>query len=226
MTMIAATNSTASAGASTGTSSSAATNALGENDFLKLLVAQMQNQDPLNPTDPTQYTAQLAQYSQLEQLMNVNTNLTSLISTNGNNSQQTEQLSALSLLGKDVISQGGRFTLGSSPVNLGYDLPSAADNVKLEVLDQNQNVVASLPMSETNAGDHYYSWDGTDENGNAVPAGNYTLQVAADAGGSALSATPLVKGTVQGVDFTSSGSSLATSAGTFDLSDIASALSQ
>jgi flagellar basal-body rod modification protein FlgD len=224
MTMIAATNAAASAGTSQGASS--VTNTLGEDDFLKLLVAQMQNQDPLNPTDPTKYTAQLAQYSQLEQMMNVNTNLGSLISTARNNSQQTEQLSALSLLGKDVVSQGGSFTLGSSPVELGYDLPSTADNVKLDVLDQNQNVVASLPMSETSAGEHYYSWDGTDASGNTVAPGNYTLAVVADAGGTAISGAPLIKGTVQGVDFTTSGSTLATSAGTFDLADVASASNQ
>ena len=214
----------------TGTSatqgSSSLTNTLGENDFLKLLVAQMQNQDPMNPTDPTQYTAQLAQYSQLEQLIDVNTNLTSLSSTAGNSSQQTEQLSALSLLGKDVVSQGGSFELGSSSVDLGYQLPSAADSVTLQVLDQNQKVVARLQMSDTGAGEHYYSWDGTDSDGHAVAAGNYTLQVAADAGGSAISATPLVKGTVQGVDFTASGSTLATSVGTFNLSDVVSALNQ
>lgn len=224
MTMIAGVSPTTNT--STSQSSSSTANTLGQDDFLKLLVAQMQNQDPLNPTDPTQYTAQLAQYSQLEQLIDVNTNLTSLKSTAGTSSQQTEQLSALSLLGKDVVSQGGSFELGSSSVDLGYQLPSAADSVTLQVLDQNQKVVASLPMSETSAGDHYYSWGGTDQNGNAVAAGNYTLQVVANAGDTSLSATPLVKGTVQGVDFTTSGSTLSTSAGTFDLGNIISAENQ
>jgi flagellar basal-body rod modification protein FlgD len=80
MTTIPATgNTTSSTSSSTTSSSSTATPTLGYNDFLQLLLAQMQNQDPLNPTDSTQYVSQLASFSNVEQGINMNSKLDQLL---------------------------------------------------------------------------------------------------------------------------------------------------
>ena len=80
---------------------------MGKEDFLTLLVAQLQNQDPLNPDDPTEFTAQLAQFSSLEQLFNLNESMDK-VATSVNDSQK---LSALSMIGKEVAYADSEFTL-------------------------------------------------------------------------------------------------------------------
>src|SRR5512143_1369392 len=92
--------------AATGTSASstiaAASKAMGKDAFLKLLITQLQHQDPLNPADSTEFTSQLAQFSSLEQLSNVNDNLTTLklYQASINNAQ------AVSFIGKDIVAKG------------------------------------------------------------------------------------------------------------------------
>ena len=78
---------------------------MGKEDFLQLLVAQLQNQDPLNPSDPTEFTAQLAQFSQLEQMTNMTESLEGLTLM----SSEMQQMSALSLMGQEVTAQTEAF---------------------------------------------------------------------------------------------------------------------
>lgn len=209
-----ATASTTAAAASTSSTSSAAP--LGKDDFLKLLVTQMENQDPLNPSDPTQFTAQLAQFSSLEQLTNINTNLKSMDSSN--------QLSELSMLGQKVVAQGNTFQLGTQGAQLGYELNGAAGKVQLQVQDSLGNTVATIPGSDLSQGDHFVTWDGKDANGKAVPPGSYTLVVGAvDGSGNPMTdATPLVEGTVTGINLDPSGNKLVTDVGTFAMADVKS----
>ncbi len=82
-------------------------NTLGQDEFLTLLVAQLQNQDPLNPTDATEFTAQLAQYSQLEQLFNLNDAMDGLSAAQ----TSSQKVSALSLIGKEVVVEDSHFPL-------------------------------------------------------------------------------------------------------------------
>jgi flagellar basal-body rod modification protein FlgD len=192
---------------------------LGKDDFLQLLVTQLQNQDPLNPSDPTEFTAQLAQFSSLEQLFSVNENLAEMSTSNC----ELERLSALSLIGREVVAEGSDFHLGKESLGLGYRLEQPASEVKLYLKDQNGRTVATLEADELAAGDHFLAWDGTDENGQVVPSGDYTLMVSALCGEEeALAAVPLVKGVVSGVDLDGSESLLVTSAGDFRLTDVQS----
>lgn len=194
-------------------------NNLGKEDFLKLLVTQLQHQDPLNPSDPTEFTAQLATFSSLEQLFTVNANLGKMAASSGD----IERLSALSLIGKEVVSTSGDFRLGSAPVALGYRLDVPATEVSLSVLDGSGRAVASLTPTTTAAGDHFVSWDGTGFGGQKLPPGDYALVVQAKAGDdAAVPAKALVKGTVTGVDLGAAGSVLVSNAGDFRLKDVAS----
>lgn len=191
---------------------------LGKEDFLKLLVTQLQNQDPLNPSDPTEFTAQLATFSSLEQLFTVNANLGKMAASSGD----IERLSALGLIGKEVVSTSGAFRLGHEGVEFGYRLAVPATEVALSVLDAGGRAVATLTPAKTAAGDHFVRWDGTNFSGQKLPPGDYTLVAQARAGKEEMvPVKTLVKGTVTGVDLGSSGSLLVSSAGDFRLKDIA-----
>ena len=191
---------------------------MGKDEFLKLLVAQLQNQDPLNPQDPTAFTAQLAQFSQLEQLTNANTNLSSLVKSN----QSVQQLSAFSLIGRTVEAESSTVNFSGAPVNFAYTLDDDASSVSVKLLDADGKTVAELPDPATDAGTHFYTWDGTGLDGQQLPYGDYTLVAQSSDGTTATDLKTLVRGTVSGVDTSTSGNQLVTEAGTFDMTDVVS----
>ena len=192
---------------------------LGKEDFLKLLVTQLQHQDPLNPSDPTEFTAQLAQFSSLEQLFSVNTNLAQLATSN----TELEKLSALSLIGKEVVAQGSDFRLGDDPIELGYRLEGSAIEASIHIQDEHGRTIATLDAADLAAGEHYITWDGTGRDGQVVPPGNYNLFISAmGSDDEVIKATPLIKGMVSGVDLDDQGNILVTSTGNFRLDTVKS----
>ncbi len=194
--------------------------ALNKDDFLQLLVAQLQNQDPLNPSDPTEFTAQLAQFSSLEQLFNVNESLAQMNSSN----TELERLSALSMLGREVVSGSGSFRLvEGTTVRLGCQLQDSADEVQIFVKDQANRTVATLAANNLQEGEHFIQWDGVGDNGQVAPPGEYNLMVSAIRGeDEAVTASPLVSGLVTGVDLDEQGNMLITSSGDFRLNTVRS----
>lgn len=189
---------------------------MGKEDFLKLLVAQLQNQDPLDPSDPTEFTAQLAQFSSLEQLFTVNKNLGELAASNG----EMQKLSALSMIGNDIVSESDSFELSSDGnVDIGYRLEHAATEVTLYVKDESGNTVATIE-GDNSTGEHFYNWDGTDSLGQIAPPGKYSLFVSATANNAVIDASTLIKGSVYGVDLDSTGYTLVTNAGEFSIDSI------
>ena len=192
---------------------------LGKAEFLELLVAQLQNQDPLNPTDPTEFTAQLAQFSSLEQLFNVNESLAEMTQALQDN-QNLERLSAVGMIGRQVEVTGPDFHYDGSPVEFGYILDAPATAVNVKILDAQGEVVAVLPQAEGEAGSHYYSWDGTGLNGLSLAPGDYQLQAERIDGESATSVSTRIRGVVSGVELGDLESVLTTNAGDFGLADV------
>ena len=172
---------------------------LGKEDFLHLLITQLQNQDPLNPTDHTEFTAQLAQFSSLEQLSNVNDNLEQLqnFQASTNNSQ------AISLLGKEITANGNFLQLtDGEPIGCDFSLDRDAAAVSVNIYDSTGEFVKAFDSKDLAAGRHTLVWDGTDRNGNPVRDGHYTFEIlAADANGQNVKATPFFTGTVDKVTF-------------------------
>jgi len=198
--------------AATGTSNitSAEDVIMGKEDFLQLLVAQLQNQDPLNPAEPTEFTAQLAQFSSLEQLTNLNDSMDSLVSATNN----SDRLATLSTIGKDATYESNSFQYSGGPVALGYKLADPAANVTL--LLQNQGVtVATIAGKELGAGNHYINWDGLSTAGIPAASGDYSIVVQAkSAEGASVQASSLIRSEVTGVDLGGDkGTTLITKAG-------------
>lgn len=172
---------------------------MGKNDFLKMLVAQLQSQDPLNPMDSTGFTAQLAQFSSLEQLQNIDASLIALkaaqkVSTNAK---------AVDFIGKDITATGDLFELASGQdALLAYSLDGDAASVYLKVYDSEGNFVEDLELGAQSAGKHSASWNGRNFRGLKMPAGKYTFQVMAiDQEGNSVPSHTFTAGKVSGVDF-------------------------
>jgi len=191
---------------------------LGQDDFLTLLVAQLQNQDPLNPSDPTEFTAQLANYSQLEQLFNLNDSMDKLAASQNN----SERLSALSMIGKQVLVEGSKFSLGEDSAQIGYRVDGTAAEIQLHIQDSTGQRVATLHPTELTAGNHFITWQGVDENGEHLPAGKYTIVVESQSSGEGetVGVSPLVRADVTGVDLADGSAILITDAGEFSMADI------
>ena len=191
---------------------------LGQDDFLTLLVAQLQNQDPLNPSDPAEFTAQLASYSQLEQLFNLNDSMDRLAESQSN----SERLSALSMIGKEVLVEGSSFQLGEGTAEIGYKVDGTASEIKIHIQDESGQRVATLHPTELTTGNHFVTWQGVDENGEHLPPGKYSIVIESksSAEGETVGVSPLVRADVTGVDLGDGGAVLITDAGEFSMADI------
>lgn len=187
--------------ASTPVSSAAnSTGGLGKDDFLKLLVAQMKNQDPLKPQTDTAFIAQLAQFSSLEQQTNTN----KLLELSVTQQRGLTNSSNIGLIGKDVVVKGSTINLDgmgmATPVP--FTLGGAAQSVDVTITNSDGRVVRKISMGAKPAGKVSVLWDGKDEAGMAQPAGAYTVSVSAKASdGTAVDVTQESSGRVQSVSF-------------------------
>jgi len=168
---------------------------MGKEDFLTLLVAQLQNQDPLNPDDPTEFTAQLAQFSSLEQLFNLNESMDNVAAS----VSDSQKLSALSMIGKEVTYADSEFKYEGKPVQIGYSLDGDAKDVTL-LLQKDGVTVTTLKGTELSQGDHFLTWNGLTQDGQLAPTGDYTIVLQASAASGSIAAAPLVRSEVTGVD--------------------------
>jgi flagellar basal-body rod modification protein FlgD len=170
------------------------TKSLGKDDFLKMLVAQLKNQDPLNPMDGTEFASQLAQFSSLEQLSNMNTQLQNLglYQTTASNTQ------AVNLLGKEVsVNQGNQFSVEGATANFSYNLPKAAENVSISILDSSGKEIDRIEAGKQTAGLQNVTWS-KGNNG----TGLYSYKVnAVDATGNAVTAESMMTGKVTAVQY-------------------------
>lgn len=171
---------------------------LDKNAFLKLLVAQLQNQDPTQAQDPNQMVQQMTAYSQLEQMQNSNALLQGIQIQN----QGLFQAQAANLVGKKVRVTSPTFDLKSGAATVGVDLAAQAATVTLTVKDAAGKVVATIEKGSQSAGTHLYEWNGRDAQGNLQADGTYTVEVTAkDVDGKAVTASTSSYVTVESVTF-------------------------
>lgn len=174
---------------------------LGEDytNFLNLLTAQVSNQDPLEPVDASQFVTQLAQLSQVEQTVRTNTQLETL----------TAQISGLlnvggtDLLGRSVSVNSDKLMLENGTAATSYELSSAAQDVTARVIDPLGRVVRTVQgLSGQSGVETPLIWDGTDDFGNPMLAGEYKILITAtDDNGDAIPVDTYRDATVQEVRF-------------------------
>jgi flagellar basal-body rod modification protein FlgD len=181
-------------GVSSGTTNATTTNkVLGQDDFLKMLVAQLQNQDPLNPLQGADFAAQLAQFSSLDQLTQINTQLSTLTSSlsSANNSQ------LVGLIGDAVVANGNSVTVSGATTQLAYNLSQNASQGTIKISDGQGNLVQTLTFGSQQAGSNTINW-----NTSSVKTGTYTFTVSAvDSKGSPVTASTMTTGIVTGVTY-------------------------
>lgn len=179
---------------STNSTKTSAAQSMGKEDFLKMLVAQLKNQDPLNPMSGTDFATQLAQFSSLEQLTNLNTGITNL----GLYQSSQTNLQAVNLIGKEVTAgKGNRIVADGSPVKLYYDLSENAKEVQIDIYDEAGVLADTAGTSDQVAGVNNLTW-----NNGMEKSGNFTFKVYAfDTTGATLPVDTLVSGKVNAVSF-------------------------
>ncbi|GAA0797751.1 flagellar hook assembly protein FlgD [Cupriavidus gilardii] len=167
-----------------------------QNNFLKMLVTQMNNQDPLKPMDNAQLTSQLAQISTVSGMQTMNATLAQLL----NQVSASRAMDSAALIGRTVMVPGKEVAVsGGKPGQFGIDLPATADAVTVDVLDKDGNVVRTIDLKGQTAGVHDVSWDGKNNAGGVVPDGDYTFKVSATADGKSVQPVALVYGKVQAI---------------------------
>ena len=190
-----------------------------EDKFLRLLVTQLKNQDPLNPLDNAELTSQLAQLSTVTGINTLNTTLESLKSS----FQSSESLQAANMIGHGVLAAGEAIALSGGKSVFGIDLATAADSVTILVKDSSGQAVHTIDLGAQDAGTLALTWDGaTDESGVTAEDGDYTFEVVALRSGTQLTdATALTFGMVASVSTNAQGVKLnIPTLGTLTMADI------
>ncbi len=183
---------------------------LGKKDiFLKLLVAQMQYQNPLKPQDPTKMSSQLAQFNMVEQQTKSNKLLQELVSAGGSSSAAKQPLAGAGYLGHTVtINQNNLFFNGSKQ-QFSAVMKGAATQAVVSIIDSKGNPVRTMSLSNLASGANPVTWDGKTDSGATAAQGNYTVHVSAtDVNGNTVDSAIQRSGIVDAVRFTSSGTQL------------------
>ncbi len=178
---------------------------LGKNEFLNLLVAQLNNQDPLSPQDNGEFIAQLAQFSTVEGVDKLNTSMESMLS----GYQSSQALQASSLVGRKVIIPTDKAMVDTSETfKASMVLPTASSNVYVNVYDSAGSVVNRINMGQQAAGNVSFMWDGKDSSGNLLPPGAYKFEAQASYGAETKGLTTMLPANVDSVTLGQSGGEL------------------
>lgn len=176
-----------------------------EQRFLKLLVTQLNNQDPLNPLDNAQLTSQLAQMSTVSGIEKLNGAFQSLLAQSGS----SQVLQSASLIGRTVLVPGNELALKQGvAAPFAVDVTGAADSVNVTITNAAGEAVRSYDLGALPPGVRTLSWDGLGDEGVPVAEGSYTLNVGALGGASAVAATALTYANVSSVAQGAAGVSL------------------
>ena len=172
---------------------------LGQEDFMKLLVAQMNNQDPSNPADNGAFMAQMAQLSMVDGISKLGTSFNSVAGSLSN----TQAMQAVSMVGHQVLTDGNIATLEEGKTVQGQlSVPEAAAGLNIQVRDSGGSLVKTIPSAGFQPGLIGFGWDGTNERGEVQPAGDYSITATALVSGKQQAVPLQLYNTVQSVTTT------------------------
>ena len=169
---------------------------LGKNEFMELMIAQMENQSPLDPQDNGAFISQLAQFSSLQEMQK----LTSTVDRFTNQYQSTQALQASALVGRTVLVPGSEAPMSADGTVSGMvDLPSSTASLKVGIYNQVGELVTNLNLGQQIAGSVPFSWDGTNSDGELMPYDQYTIKAEASIGGETKQLSTLLTSNVNSV---------------------------
>lgn len=185
----------------TGTAGSA----LGKDAFLQLLVTQMQNQNPLDPQENGEFVAQLAQFSSLEGIQSLNDSVLYIAA----GFQSSQALQASSLVGRNVIVETGKAVVDTSKEMKGsVNVTSSSTSTSVGIYDKDDKLVRTIDLGSQATGKADFTWDGLDDDGEALPAGTYTFKATGSVDGTATSMTTNLPATVTSVTMGTNGAEM------------------
>lgn len=216
------TQSTASSGASGSTSATPASSELNQNEFLKLMITQLNNQDPTKPMDSAQFMGQLAQFATVTGIQNLQSTVSKLANSVG----PARAMQASNLLNHQVMvtSKNAYLPKGGS-LSGALDLPNGASDASVDICDASGQVVKHLDLGAQQSGMAKFSWSGLNDKSQQLPAGTYTIKASATVGGKNVAPGVLVNSKVTGVSLGANNSSVNLNLqglGTVSLSDVRS----
>lgn len=169
---------------------------LGQQDFLRLMVAQVQNQDPLEPKTNGDFLAQLAQFSTNDGINNMQESLKQLSAS----LQSNQTLQASSLVGRKVLVNTDKMSLPKEgEVKAAVDIPAGVNHLVASVYSKTGELVRTIQLGQTEPGQHDFTWDGMNEQGQRAEAGQYNIKVTAQYNGKEVPLRTLVAAQVDSV---------------------------
>ena len=183
------TNTAATATAQTSKADTATNADAAQDRFLKLLVAQLNNQDPMNPLDNAQMTSQMAQINTVTGIQQLNFTMLGIAEQFG----ALQVMQGASMIGRSVIIEGDRLPVEEGVGSGMFDLAAAAGEVKVEILTPGGQLVGTVNLDAKAAGRHKFEWDASKYNGNTS---DLRFKVTATNGNVAVASTPLTQSNV------------------------------
>ena len=174
----------------------APSNTMDQSAFLTLFTTQLKNQNPLDPVKNEAFVAQLARFSQLEATSSMKNSMETMVKS----LEGDKMLAGAAMIGRRVaVPNGPLILLGGQPVEANVDLPTGADGVQMQILDEKGQVVRKQIFGAQLVGPMKLSWDGLNDGGAAMPDGTYTMKVLASSQGKAIQPVVNTLATVRSV---------------------------
>lgn len=179
-----------------------ASDELGQDQFLELMLTQLQHQDPLNPMESGDFLAQIAQFGTVNGITELNDSFATL----SGSLQSSQALQASTMVGNTVLVPGNKSELVTGgQISGAIDLNHSTSNLVLNIADASGQSVRQVDLGLQAAGMTKFVWDGLDNNGDPLPAGNYTIEAAALINSEAVAQSVLVNAKVNSVTLNKNG---------------------
>ena len=192
---------------------------LDKDAFMKLMLAQMKNQDPTNPLKSHEMAAQLAQFSGLEQMQNTNVTLNEMLK----GQKPQEGFQALNFIGKAVAGDSSKVTRlkGDKEHEFSYELPADAKDIDIKIRAADGSIIRKVSLHNAKMGENHWAWNGKTDSGSTAPVGDYQMMIEAKASnGSKIAVKTDFNGIISGVSYTSDGPLLMVGTQSVKLKDV------